>query len=132
MKIYVQLLENNLNQQIPSIIVSTFNNNYIFNIPASYNRFIKTHNRRQAKKSLVFFSKQCIESVSGLETYLMDMFYAGNGAHCQLFVNPSFYSYLQFLDNKLGYRMFPFSYSTLPSMGPLKTRVGLKGLDALY
>jgi len=41
MRIVIQLVENYLKQDIPTILITTDNNKYLFNVPSSYQRFTK-------------------------------------------------------------------------------------------
>jgi hypothetical protein len=41
MRIVIQLIENYLKQEVPTILITTDNNKYLFNVPSSFQRFTR-------------------------------------------------------------------------------------------
>lgn len=41
MRIVIQLIENYLKQEVPTVYITTDTNKYLFNVPSSFQRFTK-------------------------------------------------------------------------------------------
>lgn len=74
MKIYVQLIENYLKQEIPTIIFTIEKQKYIFNMPTCFQRFIKDHKQKFPKGSVIFFTKTSTETLAGLSGFMLTIF----------------------------------------------------------
>jgi len=74
MKIYIQLIENYLKQEIPTIILTIEKQKYIFNMPTCFQRFIKDHKQKFPKGSAIFFTKTSTETLAGLNGFMLSIF----------------------------------------------------------
>jgi hypothetical protein len=53
----IQILDNNLQQKIPSVVITANKKEYIINVPFDYLRFHSYHKKKISNNSNYFFSK---------------------------------------------------------------------------
>ena len=77
MRIYLQLIENYLKQDIPTIILTVDHldrQKYVFNMPSCLQRFIKDHKQKFPKASNIFFTKVNTSTLAGLSDFMLTIF----------------------------------------------------------
>lgn len=74
MRIVVQLIENFLFQEIPTIIIHTDNKKFIFNVPTCFQRFTKEHSLKFPKGGHYFFTKVSSSTIAGLNGFMLTIF----------------------------------------------------------
>jgi hypothetical protein len=94
MKLTIQVLQNFVLQEIPSIVVSTETTKYIFNVPSTFQRFLKDHKFKLGKGFNYFFTKSSAQSMAGLNGYMLTIFEAG-AIDSKLYLNKAMYEYLE-------------------------------------
>ena len=110
MKIVIQLIENYLKQEIPTVLISTDNNKYLINVPAGFQRFTKEHRIRLPVGAHYFFTKSTTATISGLTGLLLTLFERGASCNSKLYLDDKFYSYMEELRYKVGMKILPVSY----------------------
>ena len=123
MKIYVQLIENYLRQDIPTIILTVEKQKYVFNMPTCFQRFIKDHKQKFPKASNIFFTKTNTDTLAGLSGTLLTIFENKFCQDTKLYVSDELFQYLEQIRYKMGFKILPYSYSNLFSA---QTRTGIK------
>lgn len=66
MRITLQLIENCIHTPIPSIVLTANNQKYIFNVPETFQRFSREHRFKYNRGTIIFFTKTCSATVTGL------------------------------------------------------------------
>lgn len=94
MKIFLQLIENYLNQEVPTIILTIDKQKYIFNMASCFQRFIKDHRQKFPSGSNIFFTKANTDTLAGLSGFMLTIFENKNCQDTKLFVNDALYEYL--------------------------------------
>jgi hypothetical protein len=110
MKIVVQLIENFIGQEIPTIIVSTDHQKYIVNLPSSFQRFTKEHRIRLPSGANYFFTKIASSTIAGLTGMLLTLFEGGYSCNSKIYTNENMFNYLEQLRYKMGFKLIPVSY----------------------
>ena len=129
MKIYLQLLENYLKQEIPTIILTIDKEKYIFNMPTCFQRFIKDHRQKFPKGSNIFFTKASTDTLAGLSGFMLTIFESGYSVDSKLFLSDKIYQYMEEMRYKMGFKILPYSYSNLFSK---ETRTGLRSIETIF
>ena len=126
MRICLQLLENYLKQEIPTIILTIDKEKYIFNMPTCFQRFIKDHRQKFPKGSKIFFTKASADSMAGLSGFMLTIFESRICVDTKLFLNEEMYHYMEEMRYKMGFKILPYSYSNLFSH---ETRTGVREVE---
>lgn len=129
MKIYVQLIENYLRQEIPTIILTIEKQKYIFNFPTCFQRFIKDHRQKFPKGPVIFFTKASADTLAGLSGFMLTIFESKLCEDTKLYLPDSIYRYLEQLRYKMGFKVLPYSYSNLLSG---ESRRGVRYVEKVY
>ena len=129
MKIYLQLLENYLKQEVPTIILTIEKEKYIFNMPTCFQRFIKDHKQKFPKGSNIFFTKASTDTLAGLSGFMLTLFESKFCVDTKLFLSDEIYEYLEEMRYKMGFKILPYSYSHLFSH---QTRTGLSDINSIF
>lgn len=77
MRIVIQLIENYLKQEIPTLLISTENNKYLFNVPSSYQRFTREHKTKMPSGAHYFFTKSNTATITGLTGLILTLYDGG-------------------------------------------------------
>lgn len=94
MRIVVQLIENYLKQDIPTILISTDNNKYLFNVPSSFQRFTKDHRIGMPTGAYYFFTKSNTAAITGLTGLLLTLFERGGSCKTKLYLDEKLFQYM--------------------------------------
>ncbi len=71
MKTRIQLIENSPLHKVPTILISIYKTQFIFNVIPTLLRHRKTHKINLFNSSYIFFTKNSIEALGGLPNYLL-------------------------------------------------------------
>jgi hypothetical protein len=129
MRIYVQLIESCLRQPIPTIILSIEKQRYMFNIPASMQRFIREHRQRFPKGPTIFFTRATTDALGGLGGYLLTTFENKLCEDTKLYVQDELYRYLEEVRHTMGFKILPFSYCNLATK---QSRTGVRRIQKVF
>lgn len=129
MKIYVQLIENYLKQEVPTIILTVEKQKYIFNFPTCFQRFIKDHKQKFPKGSVIFFTRASSETLAGLSGFMLTIFESKLCQDTRLYVPDSIFHYLEQVRYKMGFKILPYSYSNLFTH---ESRLGVRNVEKVY
>lgn len=129
MRIVLQLIENYLNQEVPTIILTIEKQKYIFNMASCFQRFIKDHKQKFPSGSRIFFTKSNTDTLAGLSGFMLTIFENKNCQDTKLYVNNELYEYLEEIRYKMGFKMLPYSYTNLYSE---QSRSGVANISKIY
>lgn len=110
MRIVVQLIENYLKQEIPTILITTDNNKYLFNVPSSFQRFTREHRIKMPVGAYYFFTRSNTATITGLTGLLLTMFDRGDSCKTKLYLDEKLFKYMEELRYKMGFKVSPISY----------------------
>lgn len=113
MRIYIQLIENYLKQEIPTLVLTIDKQKYVFNMPSCFQRFVKDHKQKFPKGSNIFFTKVNTDTLAGLSGFMLTIFESRFCQDTKLFVSDELYQYLEQVRYKMGFKILPYSYSNL-------------------
>ena len=71
MKTRIQLIENSPLHKVPTILISIYKTQFIFNVIPTLLRHRKAHKLNLFNSSYIFFTKNSIEALGGLPNYLL-------------------------------------------------------------
>lgn len=110
MRIVVQLVESYLKQEIPTILITTDTNKYVFNVPSSFQRFTRENRIKLPTMAHYFFTKSTTATITGLTGLLLSLYERGDSCHSKLYLDDKLYNYMDELRYKMGFKVVPISY----------------------
>lgn len=133
MKARIQLIENSQLHKVPTVILSIYKTQFLFNVIPTLLRHRKNHRINLYNSSYIFFTKNSIETVGGLLNYLL--FRSGvensnsvTANKVNIFADRQIFNYLQKVRFKLGYKVLRTSFCQWDEP---RQRIGISNL-ALY
>lgn len=110
MRIVVQIVENYLKQEVPSIIITTDKNKYLFNVPSAFQRFTREHGQKFPFGARFFFTKTSVSSITGLTGLLLSMYSQSFNNPVKLYTDEKMFKYMEELRYKMGFKALISSY----------------------
>lgn len=127
MRIVIQLIENYLKQEVPTVYISTDTNRYLFNVPSSFQRFTKEHKNKFPAGARFFFTKTSTNTITGLTGLILTMFHTKGVEGVKLYTDEKMFRYMEELRYKMGFKAGPISYCSWEG----KLRKGVQNLALL-
>ncbi|KAL4438109.1 hypothetical protein ABPG74_016888 [Tetrahymena malaccensis] len=110
MKILFQVIKNYQSQEVAAVVVTTPNKKYYFNLPETFQRFMKNNKIKLNPSNAIFLTRLKTSHVCGLFGQMLTMFESKAAVDTIIF-GPSGIS--QFFDKirfKMGYKILPFGF----------------------
>lgn len=109
MRLLYQIIENSLTTSSPTILLTTDNCKYFFNVSGGVQRFAKQHRFKLNGQMSFFFTKGASSALSGLPGLLLSL-YDSRVQDLQLYLSPRMFEYLEHLRYIIGSKTLLYSY----------------------
>ena len=94
MRIVIQLIESYLKQEIPTVLITTDTNKYMFNVPPSFQRYTRDNKIKFPIGANYFFTKATTNTITGLTGLLLTMYDEGASCNSKLYLNDRLFQYM--------------------------------------
>ncbi len=99
-------------QEVPTILITTDSNRYVFNVPSSFQRFTRENKIKLPTMAHYFFTKTHTHALTGLSGLLLTLYDRGDSCNSRLYLDQQLFRYMEELRYKMGFKVVPISYCT--------------------
>ena len=137
MKVVFQIIRNHPTQSTPVIVILFDTSKYVFNIPETFQRFLRFHHFKMSKGSRIFLTKLSTENITGLFGFLLTMYETQSCLETKIYGPKHLIQYMESIKFLMGFKLLPYSCYNFDINAKEKhenTLVGLKKeetIDAL-
>ena len=134
MKVIFQIIRNHPTQSFPAIIIFFDKSKYIFNVPETFQRFLKFHHFRMSKGSKIFLTRMGTDTITGLFGFLLTMYETETCLETKLYGPRDLIPYIESIKFLMGFKLLPYSCYGFNENAKEKannTLLGIKRLEVL-
>ena len=134
MKVVFQIIRNHNTQELPAIIIFFEANKYVFNVPETFQRFLKFHHFRMSKSSKIFLTRLGTENITGLFGFLLTMYETSTCFDTKLYGPKDFIQYIESIKFLMGFKYLPYSCYSFDEKAQNKrenTLLGFKRVEVI-